>query len=143
MKLTKRTLTALGLAASYLALAAPVLAQTAPVGTLGQFLDIAAGSAGYNIEGNRETRLATVIGSIVNIFLGLLGLIFVSYTIYGGYLWMTAAGNEEKVAKGKMVISQGVIGMFVILSAWAIYIFVSSVLAGVGGAGQGSGITPR
>lgn len=93
-------------------------------------LDKAAGAqgAGYDTAVGDQTGLARVAGSIVRVFLSLLGILFISYTIYGGFLWMTAAGNEESVKKAKVVISNGAIGLVVILSAAAIYYFITAFL---------------
>lgn len=94
-------------------------------------LDQAAGQngAGYDTSKPKETALATVAGTIVSLFISLIGVIFISYTVYGGYLWMTAAGNEEKVSQAKKIIRDGIIGIIIILSAAAIYTFVSTVLS--------------
>lgn len=70
------------------------------------------------------TDLKQTVINIVNYVLGLLGLIAVIIIIYAGILWLTAAGNEERVDKAKKVLSAAVIGLIVILLAWAIVIFV-------------------
>ena len=119
----------------------PALAQ----GDMGGFLNNAAGpsGAGYQTSVNQRTYLATVAGRIVQIFISLLGILFISYTLYGGYLWLTAAGNEEKVTKAKSTIRSGIIGLIVILGAAAIYFFIRGFLIGElsgGGAVSGSGI---
>lgn len=92
-------------------------------------------TAGYNPETN-ETSFAKIVGSVVRIFLSLLGVIFVSYTIYGGFLWMTAAGNDEKITKAKHIIRDGIVGMIVILSAAAIYYFIAEFLIDTGSNGS-------
>ncbi|MEK7538198.1 MAG: hypothetical protein AAB619_04480, partial [Patescibacteria group bacterium] len=57
--------------------------------------------------------------------------IAVTMIIYGGFTWLTAAGNEENVEKAKRIISAAVIGLIVILLAWAIVIFVARTTANV------------
>ncbi|MFA5134965.1 MAG: pilin [Patescibacteria group bacterium] len=76
---------------------------------------------------------ATVI-NIVQWVLGFLGLVAVIMILIGGFQWMTAGGNEEKVASAKKIISAAVIGLIVILLAWAIVIFVVSQTKNVTGA---------
>ncbi len=73
---------------------------------------------------------ATVI-KIINLVLGLLALIAVIMVIYGGFIWLTAAGNEENVEKAKRIISAAVIGIVIILLAWAVVIFVARTTANV------------
>lgn len=67
----------------------------------------------------------TVI-QIVQWVLGFLGLVAVIMILIGGFQWMTAGGNEEKVASAKKIISAAVIGLIIVLLAWAIVIFVIS-----------------
>ncbi|XOU93918.1 MAG: Mbov_0395 family pilin-like conjugal transfer protein [Candidatus Kerfeldbacteria bacterium] len=56
--------------------------------------------------------------------LGLLGLISVIIVLYGGFSWMTAAGNEEKLSKAKKLLTYSIIGLIVILFAWVMVSFV-------------------
>lgn len=61
---------------------------------------------------------------IINIFLGLIGIVFTAYLIYGGFLWMTAAGNQDEITKAKKIITNSVIAIVIILAAFAISRFV-------------------
>ena len=72
--------------------------------------------------GNRDIR--ATIASIINVAMGLLGIIAVVIILIGGFQWMTAGGNEENVDKAKKRIIQGVIGLAIILASWAIARFV-------------------
>jgi len=66
----------------------------------------------------------TIIAKIINFALGFLGVIAVALILYGGFKWMTAAGNEEKVTEAKKLLGAGIIGLIIILAAWAIASFV-------------------
>ena len=69
--------------------------------------------------------------TIVNFFLTFLGLIAVVMIIYGGFLYVTAAGKEESIGTAKKIIMYAAIGIIVILLSFAI---VNTVLtAGTGG----------
>jgi len=109
-----------------------------PIKTSAQILDLAdqtARSGGYNTSiGANGTGIAFIVGIVARSFISLIGVIFVSYTIYGGYLWMTAAGSDEKVDKSKKIIRDGIIGLILILSAAGIYWFVTNTLVGPIGA---------
>ncbi len=61
---------------------------------------------------------------IINTALGFLGLIAVVIVLYGGFMWMTAAGNEERISKAKQILTAGVIGLVIIAMAWAIASYV-------------------
>lgn len=78
--------------------------------------------------GTRDVR--TTIASIINVALSLLGIIVLVIIIYGGFLWMTAGGNDERVTQAKQWIFGGIIGLVIILSAYAIAQFVISNLVG-------------
>jgi Type IV secretion system pilin len=85
-------------------------------------------------SGGGTTPLVDMIGGIVNVIMGLLGVVAVLVILYGGFMWMTAAGNEEKVTKAKKLIIAGIIGLVVIFAAFAIAQFVIGNLATQGGA---------
>lgn len=62
---------------------------------------------------------------IVNRALTVLGLVFLVLILYGGFLYMTSGGSEEKVGKAKVVLLNSTIGMALIISSYAIATFVS------------------
>ena len=72
----------------------------------------------------------TVI-NIIQLVLGLMTLIAVVLIIWGGFLWLTSAGNEDRIDKAKKTISAAAIGLVIILLAWAIVLFVARTTANV------------
>ena len=64
---------------------------------------------------------------------GLLGLVAVILILYGGFTWMTAGGSEEKVEKAKKIVTAAVIGLVIVILAWAIVIFSLNVLQNTSG----------
>ena len=87
---------------------------------------------GTNIYGT-DKPLSEQITSIIQWVLGFLALVAVIMIIYGGFIWLTAAGNEERVGQAKKIISAAINGLVIILLAWAITWFVTSgILAGGG-----------
>lgn len=90
-----------------------------------------------------SSDIRTVAGRIINVILGLLGIIAFGLVLYGGFLIMTSAGNEEKVAKGKKVLTNAVIGLVIIMSTFAIVQFIfkslNDVFGGQGGNGENNG----
>lgn len=67
--------------------------------------------------------------SIINIALSLLGIIAVVVILIGGFQWMTAGGEDAKVEKARKWIFSGIIGLAIILSAWAIARFALTSLS--------------
>lgn len=87
------------------------------------------------------TDLVTVIGRIIYIFLGLLGVVLLVLLLYAGFLWMTSAGEADKIDTAKKIIRNAIIGLIIIASSWAITAFVINALSGAVGMGgiQGGG----
>lgn len=106
------------------------LAQPAGGGTddVRSGLENTAEIAGIPQEGERS--IPARIGSIISYALGFVGVIFLILMIAGGLMWMTAAGNEERVSKAKGLITNAVIGMVIVFSAYAITYFVTETLLG-------------
>jgi hypothetical protein len=75
-----------------------------------------------------QGTLGQNITTIINFFLGLLGLISVAFLIYAGVLMVTAGGNEEQVGKAKKIITYAVIGIIIILLAYTVVQFVTTAL---------------
>lgn len=68
--------------------------------------------------------IRTTIASIIRTAMGLLGIVAVVIILIGGFTWMTAGGNDDKVGEAKKWIIAGVIGLAIILSAYALSSFV-------------------
>ncbi len=64
--------------------------------------------------------LPGAIGAVVSIALGFLGIIFFGIILYAGFNWMTAMGNTEKVDKSKDMLTGAIIGLLIILGAYAL-----------------------
>ena len=73
---------------------------------------------------NKNIVLETLAGQIITLIFSLLGIIFILFTIYGGYLYLTARGNEEQTKKAKSIITQNIIGIVIILGAYALVYFI-------------------
>ncbi len=86
-----------------------------------------------------DTDIRVTIGNIVRVFLGFLGILAVLIVMYGGFLWMTAAGNADQIDKAKKVLINGAIGLLIIMSAFTIVHFVLKSLTDATGFGTSSG----
>ena len=87
-----------------------------------------------------QTDIRVIIGRIVQVFLGLLGTIAVVLIIYGGWLYMSSAGDSQKIAKAKQTLINAVIGLLIILSSLTISQFIiGSLISATSGGGAISG----
>lgn len=75
-----------------------------------------------------DSALVEFIGLIIGIGLSLIGVIFLILMIFAGYNWMTAQGEEEKVNKAKSIIIQCIIGIIIVVGAYASWKFLFSRL---------------
>lgn len=81
------------------------------------------------VDGSKQTADQAVQG-IVNNAMVFLTILAVLYGIYGGFLMLTAGGEEDKVAKGRTILIQVAIGIIVIWLAGSIVNFVMGLLSG-------------
>jgi cytochrome bd-type quinol oxidase subunit 2 len=77
-----------------------------------------------NFGGDNPVDIREMIIDLVKIFLTFLAIIFLILIIWGGYQWMVAGGNGDKVEQAKNTIKNGAIGMIIIMCAYSITYFV-------------------
>lgn len=70
-----------------------------------------------------------LVGNIINAVMGVVGSLALAMFIYGGFTWMLAAGNDQRVQKGKEILIWATVGLIVIFSSYAI---VRLVFTGIG-----------
>ncbi len=71
----------------------------------------------YNPLGITDVRV--IIGRVIKGILGIVGSLAFVMFIYGGVLWMTSAGNADRVKKGQSILVWTVLGLGVIFSSYA------------------------
>lgn len=79
---------------------------------------------------NAENTVVVVIGRVISAFLSIFGIIFLCLMIFGGYKWMMASGREEEVKNAKDTIKAAMIGLVIVVMAYAIAFFVTTALQG-------------
>ena len=75
--------------------------------------------------------LESIIGTVIRIVLASLGTVFLILMFLAGNNWMRAAGNKERVDKAQKQIQSLVIGLIIILAAYAISYWISGVFANI------------
>ena len=102
----------------------PILAATGPVDQTA-FASFAA-NAGFAAGPSVTVIIARLIRTVIS-FLGVIAVVIV---VYGGFMYMTAGGNDERVKKAKKTITNGLIGLVIVLMSFAIAQFIVSRLVG-------------
>jgi len=113
------------LSISLFLLSTPALAATGGIGESGDKVEL------NNPLGDIDSP-SEFIGTIIKAVLGIIGSLALLMFIYGGLTWMLAAGNTDKVTKGKNILIWAVIGLVVIFTAYAVVNFVFDSLSGTG-----------
>ncbi|PLX26788.1 hypothetical protein C0583_05830 [Candidatus Parcubacteria bacterium] len=101
----------------------PDFALAQNLGDWKNMLDDTAGSngAGYDTE---VDSVEPMIATIIRFALSFLGVIFLVLAIYGGFLWMTARGNESQIEKAKSLLTAAIVGMIIVVASYALSAFV-------------------
>ncbi len=71
-----------------------------------------------------------VAGRILAQVLSFVGVLFLCLMIWSGFLWMTSAGNEDKVKQAKAIAVSAVVGLIIVAAAYAITQFVGDSIMG-------------
>ncbi len=98
-------------------------------------------TAFFGESGYSGSSADSILGSVIKTVLSLLGIVFVILIIFSGYQWMMAGGNEEQVSKAKDRIRDAVIGVIIVVLAYAITAFVFKNLPGGSGGVTEGGTT--
>lgn len=75
-----------------------------------------------------DTGAQGLITTVIKYLLRFAGVIAVIMVIYGGYVFMTSGGSEEAATKGKQILTYSIIGLAVIILAYAIVSAVTNFL---------------
>jgi len=92
------------------------------------------GSSG--LSGN--SNLATIISVLIQTVLGFLGIVFLALTIMAGFKWMNSQGNEAEIKAAQGSLKNSIIGLLIVLAAYAITYSVFTYLP-FASSGSGTG----
>lgn len=103
-------------------------AQVAPTGLTGSQTNLTAIGTAASLTGTNSSSLPALIGRIINVILGLLGIVFVILVIYSGIQYMLSRGEKGKVEDATKNIQTAIIGLVITVGAYAISNYVISAL---------------
>lgn len=86
-----------------------------------------------------DTDPRQIAARVINIVMLILGVLAVGLVLWGGFIWMTSNGEEDKVDQAKKILKNGIIGLVIVLSAWGIATFILTKLMDATGLGSDSG----
>jgi len=91
---------------------------------------------GAAVEGSDIANAGSLQGLIangINVLLGFLGILFLILVLYAGFLYLTAQGSDEPVKKAKKLLTTSIIGLVIIIAAYAISGYVLGALISIAG----------
>lgn len=107
-----------------------VVALVVVIPTAAEALDLGSGlakgtavEAGFDANTN-ETTFAATIGELVKALLSFVGVLFLVLTVYAGFLWMSARGEESQIEKAQSILRSAIIGMIITVGAYSITSFI-------------------
>lgn len=71
-----------------------------------------------------------LLRNVINFVLGFVGVIAAAIIIYGGIIYMTSAGNDQRINQGKTILTYGIVGLIITLAAGIIVQLVISAVSG-------------
>ncbi len=75
-------------------------------------------------SGLSDTDPRVTVPRIINAILGLLGTVATALIVYSGFLWLTSAGNEDKITTAKKILWTSAVGLIIIMMSYAITRYV-------------------
>jgi cytochrome bd-type quinol oxidase subunit 2 len=82
-----------------------------------------------NLPGSSGNTATGVVTQYLNLFLAIVGIVTVAFLIYGGFRYITSAGNEETAEQAKKIITNSIIGLIVIILSYIIVTVIVNALA--------------
>ena len=102
----------------------PVSAFTCPDKTIREGESVSALSE-CNVEKTEgEKSLMSNVSMLINVFASVMGFLAIGMIIYGGFMLLTAQGDPARIKRGKDVVLYSVIGLTLVVLAYAIVNFV-------------------
>lgn len=94
----------------------------------GEGADGGIGAYKSQVDKDPQNILTEQVTDIISLILSFLGVIFLVITIYAGFLWMTANGNDTQIKKAKDLLMNAIVGLVIITAAYSLTAFVGNQL---------------
>ncbi len=82
----------------------------------------------FGLGSNIDAR--QILINIIRLVLSFTGLLSVIIVLYAGFTWMTSFGSEERIARARATLRNGLTGLIIVLSAYALVTFVMNMING-------------
>lgn len=82
-------------------------------------------------SGEPAKTIPEVVSLVIKSILVIIGVILLVLLFYGGFLWMTAQGNEDSLKKARAILTDAIVGIVIVFAAYAFTYFVIDKLLGI------------
>lgn len=79
----------------------------------------------------RNQSLGNVVSVLATYIFPLAGIALIIYLLYGGYTFLTAGGNPQKIEQGKQILTNALVGFLVMFAAYWV-VQVVGIMLGIG-----------
>ncbi|NQV13457.1 MAG: hypothetical protein HQ530_04115 [Parcubacteria group bacterium] len=86
-------------------------------------------------KGMVEADWVTVVANVIRAVLGIVGVLLLIMLIYGGIVYMTSGGSEDRITMGKKILSYAIFGVIIIALAFVLTTYIMNTFYGEGGTG--------
>lgn len=77
---------------------------------------------------SQNFSIASLVSTIFSYAIPIAGAILLLLLLFGGFTYLTAAGNDEQVAKAKKIITQAIIGIVIVAFSFGIGLWIINTL---------------
>jgi hypothetical protein len=91
-------------------------------------------------EMSTASSLPILVGRGINVLLGALGIVFLILVIYAGVLYLTDQGAGDKAKKAMKLLTTAVIGIVIIVAAYAISNYIIGAMVALTSSTSGTSI---
>jgi uncharacterized membrane protein YgcG len=85
------------------------------------------GTADYDPE-DGEAGFAALLSRLLSIVVAIAAILLLIFLLWGGVEWIASGGDKSKVEKARNRITQAIVGMIVLATTIAIFMFIQSIL---------------
>lgn len=78
-----------------------------------------------------DCQIPDMVNTLINVaelIFGIVGSLTLFMFMYGGFVWVTSGGSDERITKGKTILKNAVLGLLVVFLAGAIIKFALAAL---------------
>ncbi len=72
---------------------------------------------------------AETVGKVLNLLFGFIAILAVSFIMYGGFLWVTSGGEQDKAKKAQGLLVDAAVGLVVLGAVWVLAWLIIKTLA--------------